>query len=317
MPECLNQGWFCSFLLFGWTSVLAQQQTPKAYTIPVEVYEVNLVFSASDFDGIPMENLGIPDLRLVDNGKQQKSIVRFQYRRGLPLRVGLLVDTSRSMLGESLTHNRLIASRFANEILRSSSDQAFVTEFDFGTVPLQSWTNKTEELATSIEQLGKNARSRLGGTALWDSLYRTVRDRFGELGLSSPDTGNVILLFTDGEDNASHAYLKDVVDICQQTRTSVYAFSNAQKSRFNQAEKNLASLTAQTGGRVFYLEDPDHTRQDLRDIETNMRNSYLMGYRPSDIKRNGQFHALKLTSPTRGGVITTRSGYYAPSGLSR
>jgi VWFA-related protein len=314
MPKRSCKSWSCSFLLLLCAGACAQEQVPKAYTIPVEVYEVNLTFSASNFDGTPLEDLGLPDLRLLDNGKQQKRIVRFQYRRGLALRAGILVDTSRSMLGDSLIRNRSIANSFASRILRSGTDQAFVTEFDFAQMPLQGWTSKTEELQTSMQRLGKNAKSRLGGTALWDSVYRTVRDRFGELGNSAVETGNVILLFTDGNDNVSHAYLKDVVDICQQTRTSVYAFADAKKSRFDEGEKNLAALASQTGGRVFYLEATDHTAQDLREIEAKMRNSYLIGYRPSDVKKDGKFHLIKLTSPTRGGVFDTRSGYYAPGG---
>jgi VWFA-related protein len=308
LPKLLRSFSGLSLLLAG----VAVGQSASPYTIPVDVYEVSLTFSAAGFDGTPIEDLGVGDLRLLDNGKQQKRIVRFQYRRGLALRAGILVDTSRSMLGATLARNRFITNEFAKKILRSGSDEAFVTEFDFAAMPLQGWTSKAEDLDVAVKQLGRNARTRMGGTALWDSLYQTVRDRFHEPGRSPVETGNVILLFTDGEDNASHAELKDVVDICQQTGTAVYAFADAKKTWFNPGQKNLAELTAQTGGRVFYLEEQGRTDDALVEMDKKLRNRYLIGYRPSEVKKDGKFHSIKLSSPTRGGVIATRSGYYAP-----
>ena len=65
-------------------------------------------------------------------------------------------------------------------------------------------------------------------------------------------TGNFILLFSDGVDDDSHAYLSEAVDMCQRSRTAIYAFGNSGKSRFSAGQKTLEELAGKTGGRVFY-----------------------------------------------------------------
>ncbi|HTD95378.1 MAG TPA: VWA domain-containing protein [Edaphobacter sp.] len=312
MRPFTSRGCCVLLLLCGLPTIAARPQSPQpAYTIPVSVYEVNLIFSASDFEGIPIEDLTLSDLRLLDNGKQQRQILKFEHRTGLPLRAGIVVDTSRSMLG-ALRRNRLITAVFASKILRSSSDQSFVLGFDFEAKLLHDWTSNADDLQMAMHQLGQDAKSRLGGSAVYDSVYRAVRDQFARQPSLTTGTGNLILLFSDGGDNASHAYLQDVVDICQQTHTTIYVFSDSSKSRFDTGQKNLRELAARTGGRIFYDEDPVNALKDLRTIESELRNSYLIAYKPSSVKPDGKFHSINLTSPTRGGIITTRSGYYAP-----
>jgi hypothetical protein len=104
------------------------------------------------------------------------------------------------------------------------------------------------------------------------------------------------------------------MNICQQTNTRIYVFYYGSKSRFGDGQKNLRDLAAGAGGRVFYNQDVADALSNLRIIENDLRNSYLIAYRPSHLKDDGKFHAIRLTSPTRGGVIVTRSGYYAPGG---
>jgi VWFA-related protein len=280
------------------------------YTLPVRVDEVNVVFSASDFNGRPINDLELSDMRLLENGKRQKKILKFEHRTDLPLRAGIVVDTSGSMI-YSLPRNQQITGIFAEKILRSASDQSFIMGFDFEAKLLQDWTAKSKELREASLQLGKDAGSRLGGTALYDSVYLAVRDQFANKNANSIATANVLLVFSDGEDNKSHARLQDVVDICQQTNSRIYVFYGSSKSIFGEGQKNLRDLATGTGGRVFYDDDAAHALNDLRIIENDLRNNYLIVYKPSNIKDDGRFHAISLTSPTRGGVITTRSGYYA------
>ena len=252
-------------------------------------------------------------MRLLDDGKRQKKIVKFEHRTDLPLRAGIVVDTSGSMMGH-LSRNQQITGLFAEKILRSASDRSFVMGFDFEQKLLQDWTAKSEELRAASLQLGNDAGSRAGGTALYDSVYIAVRDEFANKNTSSTGTANVLLVFSDGEDNRSHARLQDVVDICQQTNSRIYVFYGSSKSMFGEGQKNLRDLATGTGGRVFYDDDAAHALNDLRIIENDLRNNYLIVYKPSNIKDDGKFHAISFNSPTRGGVITTRSGYYAARG---
>jgi VWFA-related protein len=299
-----------ALLLTSALAGVAGAQEP--YVVVAKAYEVNLIFSAADFEGRPIEDLTVADMRLLDAGKAQLRITKFEHHESLPLRVGLVVDTSGSMLGAAMRSNQAIANLFATKVLRNASDRAFVTGFDFDQKLLVDWTNDAEVLRRSTMQLGSDAGSRMGGTALYDSVYRTVRDQFAHQPGLTAATANAVLLFSDGDDNVSHAYLKDVVNLCEATQTRIYVFSREAKSRSDSGEKNLRELAARTGGQVFYDEQPETALADLRKIEGALRNSYTIAYTPSNVKEDGKFHAISLTSPTRGGVVTTRTGYYAP-----
>jgi Ca-activated chloride channel homolog len=298
------------------TSVLfvALPQTTQApatatdpYTFSVTVDEVSLTFHAADFHDVPMDDLKIDDLRILDNGKKPRKIVSFDLHQNLPVRFGILIDTSRSMLGY-LRRNQAIAGQYITQLLRKQTDRAFVMRFDSESKVLQSWTGDSDALTASLRNIATDHASRLGGTALFDSIYKACRDQFGT---ADPLAGNFILLFTDGIDNASHARLEDDIDICQKANTAIYIFSVEPKSIFSEGQKTLRNLATQSGGNIFFDQTEESIRDDLRVIDTNLRSQYRLVYKPQQFKRDSSFHRIKLDSPTRGGVITTRSGYYA------
>ena len=302
----------CNALLL--LAVLPLQAAPQSdqttFTLPVRVDEVSVVFSASDFEGLPINDLRLSDMTLQDDGKKQTKIMKFEHHAELPLRAGILVDVSGSMESNS-PFTQLITRLFAERILRSDSDQAFIMQFTSMQRMVQDWTNSAEEL----RQGSQPPRKSMGiATAIYDSIYIAVRDQIAKQPERTSGKANAILLFSDGVDDASHARLQDVMNICQQTNTRIYVFYYGSKSRFGDGQKNLRDLAAGAGGRVFYNQDVADALSNLRIIENDLRNSYLIAYRPSHLKDDGKFHAIRLTSPTRGGVIVTRSGYYAPGG---
>ena len=282
--------------------------TEHPYTLTVPVDEVSLTFHASDFHGFPIEDLTLSDLRLLDNGKRQRRILSFEPYQNLPIRAGILFDTSRSMLGY-LKQNQRTTNLYAAHLLRKETDRAFVMRFDFEAQVMQQWTNDAGAIAASLSTIAADHASRLGGTAIFDAIYMACRDQWS----AERDmvTGNFILLFTDGLDNFSHARIRDVIDACQQARTTIYVFSNEPKSRFSQGQKTLDELVKESGGSIFYDSSEAAIWNDLRIMESDQRNQYRLVYKPLHLKLDGSFHTIKLDSPNRGGVITTRSGYYA------
>jgi VWFA-related protein len=296
------------------------QNPAHKYTIPVFVDEVRLVFRLYDWNGRQIEDVEQGDLRLRDNGRAPKKILSFERRSGLPFRVGMVIDTSRSTGGEG----RHLAAEFAARMLRKTSDQAFVMGFDFEIVKSHDWTSDLMTLQDNIRTINQGSYSRIGGTAIFDSVYRACRDQFVALNQTpeeSSGTSNFILLFTDGVDNASHARMEDAVKMCQQNNVAVYGFSPTPKTILDDGQKTLRTLAAESGGRIFYTAkegEPDRTLEQLRMIEQDMRSNYLVVYSPANLKPDGSFHQIKLDCPKRGGVVEVRSGYYArSSGLSR
>lgn len=294
--------------LYVTTSYLVPQTTERPYTIPVRVDEVNVDFSVTDEYGRWIDDLQVGDLRVKDNGKSPLRILSFRKRTNLPAHAGILVDMSRSMLYE-LPRNRRIVSMLSEHILRTQEDQAFIMRFDFETKLEQEWTSDAKVLNARMAAVGRDWESRLGGTAIFDSLYRACRDQFG--GSNADRAGNFILLFSDGLDNASHARREDVVDRCQRSHTAIYVFSNETKPTRDEGQKTLREIAEKTGGRIFYEQDSDSQLRDLRVIEGEVRNQYQIVYKPAQFKRDDSFHRIKIECPQRSAILHVRSGYYA------
>ena len=97
------------------------------------------------FNGRPINDLELSDMRLLDDGKRQKKILKFEHRTDLPLRAGILVDVSGSMAGD-YPFLQLATNLFAERILHSNSDQAFMMRFASMQKMVQDWTNSADAL---------------------------------------------------------------------------------------------------------------------------------------------------------------------------
>jgi Ca-activated chloride channel family protein len=301
----------CLFLLC--CAANADTQQPAAtgrYVIPFSVNEVDLPFTVTDWDGRPINDIQVGDVRLRDNNQLPEKILKFTQRTNLPFRVGLLIDTSPSVRGTGAE----LAETFTDHILDKSTDQAFVMPFDSDPKVTQPWTGD----ATAIDKAIKNRGGRMRGTAIYDALYIACRDMFSQANVQQHETSNFILLFTDGLDNASHVYAKETVSMCQQKNTVIFVFSSYDRNLFQKEDAPMRTLVAENNGRIFYEskdEDPDKRKDamwhDLEFIEQSMRNNYLLIYTPAHFKSDGSFHHIKLDCPKRGGLVSVRKGYYA------
>ncbi len=291
---------------------LAQRPTTSAdqpYMMSVAVDEVSVTFHAADFEGVPMNDLTIGDVRVTDSGKKPRRIVSFEVHERLPVRIGILADTSRSVL-EDLDLNQTIATAYVQHLFQKPADRGFVMRFDSDAKVVQDWTDDRQALVTGIAGVAADSKSRLGGTALFDAIYRACRDQFGKT--SRVDAGNFILLFSDGLDNASHARIEDDIAMCQSTNTAIYVFSNESDLFLSEGQKTLRELALKSGGLMFTDQKRGGWQRELQILDASLRSQYLLVYKPERLKRDGAFHRIRLDSPSRGGVITTRSGYYAP-----
>ena len=242
-----------------------------------------------------------------DEGKPQHQIVMLESFTDLPIRAGFLFDASASMM-EDLGMNRSIIRMYASRLLRKGVDSAFVMQFAEDTLITQSWTGDASQIASGAAKVGMR-KDRLAITSIFDSLYTACRDQWSaEQGEA---TGNFILLFSDGDDDASHVYPSEAVDMCQRTRTAIYAIANNPKTPFDAGQRTLEELTSETGGRIFFQPQGDQIWEDLKLIEAEQRNQYRLEYKPEEFKANGEFHRIKLGCSVKGAKIVVRSGYYA------
>lgn len=282
------------------------------YHMRVAVDEVSLTLHAVDAHELPVNDLQLNELTLLDNGRPPGAILAFRSLNDVPIRASILVDASDSMLGQ-MARNRGIAIAYAQRVLRRQTDHASVADFVRYARTVQTWTNDPAALITAIRGLSYGAGQHENGTALLDTIYHECKYEFGSLDNSG--TANFILLFTDGEDNASQVDLQMVVEACQRSNTAIYTFrAEASPGASLSGGALLARLTGETGGQVFRGDDSQEAvDEDLRIIEDGLRNQYRLIFRPANLKRDGTFHRITLLGPDRAKQIKVQSGYYAPA----
>lgn len=283
----------------------------QAFSLRLSVDEVVLTFDVADLHGLPISDLKREEIRLFDNGAAPRRIVSFDSLLDRPVRAGILIDTSGSMQ-QALPENKVIAEEYAQRLFRQTSDQAFVMDFGYSSEFAQTWTGEPQLLSQSIRNVRQGKMNPLGGTAIFDTIFRACLYGFGKA--DSTATGNFILLLSDGEDNSSHSSAEEALNACQRSKTVIYAFRvRSPLNGDSTGPKTLAELASKTGGRVFPADDKeDVIWNDLKTIESEVRNQYRLVYNPANLRHDGSFHEIELQLPDRVSRIEVRSGYYAP-----
>ena len=303
-----------SLILFSCLSRLSGQDDGKAredYILKLPVDEVVLTFHASDSEGKPVSDIKVSEVQLRDNGVSPRRIVSFGALLDRSLRVGILIDNSESM-SDTLQLNRMIAERFVQSAFRQESDLAFVGDFGVISKTLRPWSNSAPLIRQGIHSVRIGGGKALRGTALFDAVFRACFYNFGKADPTA--TGNILLLFSDGVDNAGQTSLQEALRACQASNTSIYAFSiPPEPGEASLGPKNLRDLTSGSGGRLFRADDGERELlADLSTIESESRNQYRLVYKPANFKRDGSFHEIEIQPPDRVKRIEVRTGYYAP-----
>src|ERR1039458_3499993 len=141
----------------------ADQQSDEnaAPVLRLGVNEVNLIFTVTDKHGRYIPNLQQSDFALLDDRKAPTRINTFRQQINLPLRVGILIDTSTSIRSR-FQFEQQSATEFLLQILKAKSDRAFVMGFDVTPNITQDWTNNIDALEAGVNRLRPG-----GGTALF------------------------------------------------------------------------------------------------------------------------------------------------------
>jgi len=155
----------------------------------------------------------------------------------------------------------------------------------------------------------------VGGTAIWDAVAFAA-EKLVEKPEPQP-VARVIVVISDGDDNASSATLKQAIDKAQRNETVVYTVSTRfddperwAESTGNHAMKTLAQIT---GGTAFFPGSTGHLKRSLADLQQVIRSRYFISYRPALFHRDGHYRTLEITAQRDGHKlkVNARKGYYA------
>jgi len=251
-------------------------------------------------------NLKQSDFALLDDQKAPARVNSFHQQINLPLRVGILIDTSTSIRSR-FQFEQQSANEFLLQILKSKSDRAFVMGFDVTPNVTQDWTNNIDGLETGINRLRPG-----GGTAMFDAVYTACRDKLLDISRGQEPTRKAMVLLSDGEDNTSRVFLDEAIKECQRAETIIYAISTNWTPSRGQGDQVLSQMAKETGGQVFFPPSVEEVSESFKQIEEELRSQYALTYTPADFKMDGAFRTIYLFCNDRRYVVRARKGYFAP-----
>jgi VWFA-related protein len=287
----------------------AQQAEPPddfdpASTIVTRVNEVNMVFTATDKHGHFIKDLKMEDIQILDDTKQVTRIRSFSSQTDLPLQVALLVDASNSVR-DRFKFEQEAAIEFLNQIVRPNYDKAFVVGFDATPEVTQDFTDNSEFLAKGVRALRPG-----GGTAMYDAIYFSCRDKL----LKEPRSGPVrraVIVLSDGDDNLSR---EEAIEMAQRAEVIIYTISTNISGAKNKGDKVLERLSEATGGRAFAPFRIQDVADAFTEIQDELRSQYLVSYTPPDLIADGHFRPVEISALSEKGLrVRSRHGYFAPT----
>jgi Ca-activated chloride channel family protein len=276
------------------------------FTITTRVDEVYLTFTVTDRHGHFINNLKQSDFALLDDGKAPAQVYRFEQDTNLPLRVGMVIDTSTS-IRQRFAFEQQAANAFLLQILRPKTDKAFVEGFDLTPDFKQDWTNNLDALGSGVDNLHSG-----GGTALFDAIYTGCHDKMLDATENHEPARKAMIVISDGDDNQSHAYLDDAIKECQRAETVIYAISTNVSPSRDRGDDTLQKLADATGGRAFYPNRIEDMPESFAQIQQELRSQYALSYKPADFVANGAFRTIYLFCVDRRYQAHSRIGYFAP-----
>jgi len=276
----------------------------KALTTQTEMTLVNVTVTdpySRLVTGLEQENF-----RVFEDGVEQE-IVRFS-SEDVPVSIGVVFDMSGSM-SDKIDKSRLAAVQFFRTA--NPQDEFFLINFNDRAQLVSPFTGSVEELQNRLMFTSAH-----GMTALLDGIYLGLSQMKG-----AHNTKKALLIISDGGDNHSRYTETDIRRFVQEADVQIYAIGLYEPDGGPTPEERegpslLGDLTQMTGGRTFAV----HSLNDLPDIATKismeLRNQYVLGYRPANHNHNGKWRKIKVKLRPPKGLpplnVYARTGYFAP-----
>jgi Ca-activated chloride channel homolog len=283
-----------------------QGQAPETkeggvYVFKKEVDEVTLHATVVDDHNRLVTNLTRNDFTVFEDSKAQK-IISFR-REDIPVAIGIVIDNSGSM-----RLKRPAVNAAAINLVQASNpqDKVFIVNFNEEYFLDQDYTASIPKLKDALERI--EAR---GGTALYDATVASADHlkKSGEL------EKKVLLVVTDGEDNASRESLEQAVRRLQvENGPTVYTIGLLQEEHSKRAKRALREMAEETGGVAYFPKDLSEVNAITTQIAHDIRNQYTIGYKPDTPQSAGGYRAVRVDAQAKGYKklqVRTRSGYYA------
>ncbi len=276
----------------------------NVYTLHENVNEVLLDCTVVDDQGRLARDLKAGDFRVWEDGVPQ-TIASFQHG-DVPVSLGILVDNSGSMRDKRETAN--VA---ALNLVRASDprDMAFIVNFNDKAYLDQGFTSNVADLQRGLAHFDAT-----GTTAIYDAIAASADELAGH----AKWPRQVLLIITDGADNASRLTLAQAVQRVQRLGAPVVysiglLYDSESRQEAQQARDALETLSNDTGGLAFFPRSPDEVDAIAAEVARDIRNQYIVGYHSTKSPDMGGFRTVHVEAQAPGHgrlTVRTRRGYY-------
>jgi Ca-activated chloride channel family protein len=266
-----------------------------AYVSEIQVDAVELYTSVSDH-GRPVAGLTATNFKVFEDSVVQK-VESFEFVKNLPLTVGVMIDTSASML-ESLPEAQQAAMTFLDYTV-GEKDRAFTISFDNEPYLLSKLTNRKEKLFRSLAGLRAE-----GSTALYDAIVYGLYQFTGVKGKKA------LVILTDGKDTASKFEFETLLEYVRKSGISIYGVGLKISGAELEVKYKLNKLAQVTGGQTFYIDSAKHLENIYRQINEELRSQYLLTYYSTNPGGKDRWRKVEVRVEPNNLQARTISGYY-------
>ncbi len=311
----------------GNASAQQGQQSKGQQPLKVQVNLVNVFATVRDKHKGIVSDLKQDDFKILEDGQEQK-VAYFSKDVDLPITLGLLIDTSGSM-DRVLPAEQEAATRFLREVMRPK-DLTMVMNFDLDANLIADFTEDLSILERAIRSTVMNAPpigsggtaptipSSNGGTVLYDAIYLACHDE-----LATQAGRKAVIVLTDAVDTGSRLRMQEAIEAAQRadavihvlliTDPGFYGFG----SMGNPGPSVAHKMAEDTGGRVIDVHNQKSIEKAFDEISEELRSQYVLGYYPTNTKRDGSFRKIQVEVKQPDTKVLARRGYYAPGGRTQ
>lgn len=270
----------------------------------VDVMQVVVPVVVTDKKGNYIGGLGKDDFIILEDGTAQ-DISYFSTSGSSSFHLVLLIDISSSMK-DKINEVKAVARTFFRQLMQKD-DEAIIVFFNHEVFEDNEFTGNIEDLDNSL-----SIAFPFGATALYDAIAYSVKLLKGIFGQ------NIIIIFSDGEDNSSTIDPYTLMKIVERSNSVIYSIGNQMDyDSHDQYRKLLEKISVSSGGMTFFFDDVSDLQKLYREIRLDIRAKYVLQFAPKNSKRQNRFR--KITVRLTPGVelkygkklkIRTMKGYF-------